>query len=120
MVFGFLLSHVAPSTLEAVSPNGHVKPHHALFSALRSKAFGNATTQQPEPMPPPQFLFVAIGITIAIIVLAALYTRRQRSVVIVGSGIGGLLSGAILARAGWKVTVLEQHTEVGGCMHTYK
>lgn len=40
--------------------------------------------------------------------------------IIVGSGIGGLASAAILAKEGWKVLVLEQHYEAGGFCHTFK
>lgn len=39
--------------------------------------------------------------------------------VIIGSGIGGLSVGALLARAGKKVLVLEQHDQAGGCCHTF-
>ena len=37
-----------------------------------------------------------------------------RQVVIVGAGIGGLACAALLAKNGYKVTVLEQHYKVGG------
>jgi len=40
--------------------------------------------------------------------------------VIVGSGIGGLSTGALLARAGYRVLMLEQHYRVGGCTHEFK
>ena len=39
--------------------------------------------------------------------------------IIVGSGIGGLTTGAIMAKAGKRVLVLEQHDQAGGCCHTY-
>ena len=39
--------------------------------------------------------------------------------VIIGSGLGGLLSGAILSRAGYYVTVLEKAAQPGGCLQTF-
>ncbi len=41
------------------------------------------------------------------------------SVVIIGAGLGGLECGYILARHGFKVTVLEQNSRIGGCLQTY-
>lgn len=41
-------------------------------------------------------------------------------VCIIGSGLGGLTSGALLAKAGYKVTVLEQHNVVGGAASAFK
>lgn len=43
----------------------------------------------------------------------------DRSVVIIGSGLGGLECGYILARHGFKVTVLEQSDQIGGCLQTF-
>jgi C-3',4' desaturase CrtD len=40
-------------------------------------------------------------------------------VVVVGAGIGGLTTGALLARAGLEVTVLEAHIYAGGCAATF-
>src|SRR5688572_20749052 len=41
-------------------------------------------------------------------------------VVVVGSGIGGLTAGALLARAGRSVLVIERHDRVGGYAHAFK
>ncbi len=41
------------------------------------------------------------------------------SAVVIGAGIGGLTTAALLARAGWRVTVLEAHVYPGGCAGTF-
>jgi phytoene dehydrogenase-like protein len=38
--------------------------------------------------------------------------------VIVGSGVNGLACGALLAKAGWRVAVLERNDRFGGCIRT--
>ena len=40
--------------------------------------------------------------------------------VIIGAGLGGLTAGAILARAGRKVLVIERSNSVGGAASSYK
>jgi len=40
-------------------------------------------------------------------------------VVIIGSGLGGLLCGAILGKNGYKVAVLEKNPQIGGCLQSY-
>ena len=42
------------------------------------------------------------------------------SVVIVGAGLGGLQTGSILSRHGFKVTVLEAGHQVGGCLQSFR
>ncbi len=44
----------------------------------------------------------------------------MKNIVIIGGGLGGLTSGALLAKHGYKVTLLEQHNIVGGCATTFK
>lgn len=39
--------------------------------------------------------------------------------IVVGSGIGGMSTAAIMAKAGKRVLVLEQHDQAGGCCHTF-
>jgi C-3',4' desaturase CrtD len=43
----------------------------------------------------------------------------EKRVVIVGAGIGGLTAGALLAKAGLDVTVLEAHVYPGGCAGSF-
>lgn len=40
--------------------------------------------------------------------------------VVIGSGMGGLTSAALLSDIGWKVAVLEQHYTAGGYTHSYE
>lgn len=43
----------------------------------------------------------------------------EKKAVIIGSGLGGLSTGVILSRNGFDVTVLEQHSQVGGCLQCF-
>jgi len=45
--------------------------------------------------------------------------NKQEKVVIIGSGLGGLSSGVILAKNGYDVTVLEQGNQIGGCLQCF-
>ena len=40
--------------------------------------------------------------------------------IFIGSGIGSLYCAGLLAKAGYKVVVLEQHYVAGGCMHSFE
>ncbi len=40
-------------------------------------------------------------------------------IVIVGSGLGGLLCGYILSKEGYKICILEKNRQIGGCLQTF-
>ncbi|HEX6224445.1 MAG TPA: NAD(P)/FAD-dependent oxidoreductase [Chryseolinea sp.] len=44
---------------------------------------------------------------------------EQYDIVIIGSGLGGLACGTILAREGYKVCILEKNKQIGGNLQTY-
>ncbi len=44
----------------------------------------------------------------------------SETVIIVGSGLGGLLCGNILSKEGYRVIVLEKHSQIGGNLQTFK
>ncbi len=46
--------------------------------------------------------------------------NKRYDYVIIGSGIGGLFTGALLAGSGKKVCILESHSEVGGYGHSFR
>ena len=45
---------------------------------------------------------------------------KPYDVIIIGSGLGGLVSGAILAKEGLRVLVLEKGKKIGGLLHNFK
>lgn len=44
----------------------------------------------------------------------------MKHIVIIGGGLGGLTTAALLAKDGYKITLLEQHDIVGGCATVFK
>lgn len=44
----------------------------------------------------------------------------SREVIVIGSGLGGLICGLLLARRGYHVTVLEQSARIGGCLQSFR
>jgi len=45
---------------------------------------------------------------------------QKYDVIIIGSGLGGLVCGSILSKEGYKVCVVEQHWQIGGCLQNFK
>lgn len=45
---------------------------------------------------------------------------HKYDIIIIGSGLGGLVCAYILSKNGYKVAVLEKHTQIGGCLQTFK
>ena len=45
---------------------------------------------------------------------------KDKHIIIIGSGLGGLTCGYILAKKGYKITILEQNAQIGGCLQTFK
>jgi all-trans-retinol 13,14-reductase len=45
---------------------------------------------------------------------------KQFDVIIIGSGLGGLVCGYILGKNGYKVGIFEKNNQIGGCLQTFK
>ena len=44
----------------------------------------------------------------------------MKKCIIIGSGLGGLSTGVVLAREGFDVTILEQEAQIGGCLQCFE
>lgn len=47
-------------------------------------------------------------------------SRKQTDAIVIGGGMGGLVAGALLARKGWKILLLEKERQVGGYVVSFK
>lgn len=45
---------------------------------------------------------------------------NKNRIVIVGSGLGGLVCGYVLSKNGFDVTILEKNAQIGGCLQTFR
>ncbi|GBL34598.1 putative all-trans-retinol 13,14-reductase [Filimonas sp.] len=45
--------------------------------------------------------------------------EKPYDIVIIGAGLGGLLSAALLSKEGYKVCVLEKNKQIGGCLQSF-
>jgi all-trans-retinol 13,14-reductase len=45
---------------------------------------------------------------------------NKYDIVIIGSGLGGLICGYILSKNGYKVAIFEKHHQIGGCLQTFE
>ena len=44
----------------------------------------------------------------------------MKKCIVIGSGLGGLSTGVILAKNGYEVTILEQAKQIGGCLQCFQ
>ncbi|MES1224013.1 MAG: NAD(P)-binding protein, partial [Bacteroidota bacterium] len=44
---------------------------------------------------------------------------ERYDIIIIGSGMGGLICGDVLSREGYKVCIIEKNKQIGGCLQTY-
>ena len=44
----------------------------------------------------------------------------EESIIVVGGGIAGLTGAALLSKEGYQVTLVEAHSQLGGCAGTFK
>jgi all-trans-retinol 13,14-reductase len=46
--------------------------------------------------------------------------RKKYDIIIIGSGLGGLVCGYILAKNGYKIAIFEKNHQIGGCLQSFR
>ena len=46
--------------------------------------------------------------------------QGKYDIIIVGSGLGGLVCGYILSKKGFKVAIVEKNAQIGGCLQSFR
>ncbi|MBK7763099.1 MAG: NAD(P)/FAD-dependent oxidoreductase [Bacteroidetes bacterium] len=46
-------------------------------------------------------------------------SKNSKDIIIIGAGLGGLITGALLSKEGFKVEVLEKNKQIGGCLQGF-
>jgi all-trans-retinol 13,14-reductase len=44
---------------------------------------------------------------------------KKYDIIIIGSGLGGLICGHLLSKHGYKIAIVEKHFKIGGCLQTF-
>jgi all-trans-retinol 13,14-reductase len=52
--------------------------------------------------------------------ISGIYTFMNKQIIIIGSGLGGLTCGYLLAKKGFRVSVVEKNQQAGGCLQTFE
>ena len=89
-----------------------------LWTALRIISRRDSNHTRHAHMPP--HMHASVMIPHAVFVAKERKLPEDIDFIFIGSGIGSLYCGGLLAKAGYRVLVLEQHYVAGGCTHSFE